>query len=80
MTHSGQQESTPKTTSKSISCPICGVLFTCEGSAECWCASRTVPTAVLEELSLCYTTCICPACLDGKIAEHKGNNPYKESL
>ncbi|MDT9546515.1 MAG: cysteine-rich CWC family protein [Chlorobium sp.] len=71
MTHSGQQESNPKTTSKSISCPICGALFTCDGSVDCWCASRTVPVAVLEDLSRLYDTCICPACLDRLIAEYQ---------
>ncbi|KAA6233144.1 hypothetical protein EKD00_01975 [Chlorobium phaeovibrioides] len=66
MTHSSEQEPHPKI----ISCPICGNSFTCEGSLDCWCASRTVPAALLEELSRRYTTCICPACLDRLRAEH----------
>ncbi len=45
-------------------CPACGSSFTCELSAECWCASVNVPPAVREYLADRYESCLCRNCLE----------------
>jgi hypothetical protein len=58
-------------TPRIVTCPICGVEFTCGLSSSCWCATRVVPEEVRARLAGRYETCICSACLDRLIAEAK---------
>lgn len=46
-------------------CPHCGVRFQCGAlaSTPCACETPKLDAAVLAELRLCYTGCLCRACL-----------------
>lgn len=69
MTHSIEQS---VGSGKTVTCPICGELFSCALSSTCWCASRKVPAEVTEYLAERYETCVCSVCLD-RLIEQAGS-------
>lgn len=63
---------TPDTSGpQSLTCPICGSIFTCSHSPDCWCAGHNAPPDLLDWLSARYDSCICPTCFGRLMAQPK---------
>ncbi|MBM3163415.1 MAG: cysteine-rich CWC family protein [Chlorobi bacterium] len=66
MTHTHEEN---RSGGKSVVCPMCGQVFFCSLSEDCWCAKKIVPQEVRDFLAGRYETCVCSGCLDRLIAD-----------
>ena len=54
-----------------VTCPMCGKVFTCGLSRLCWCATMPLSDKLRAWLAERYETCVCRTCLERLIEEEK---------